>query len=455
MVALSCLTNSATGWASSGKNGPKIRDVAPPLTLRKIVQGPSVNDVSWEKLKGKVVVLEFWETTCVPCMLAVPHLNQLVEQFKEKPVVFLSISGENEGYVREILKSRPISGLIGLDKLDKTTYSAYDVQAIPHTVIVDATGKIAAITHPTKLEARHLDEVLAGKPCSAPPLPPISDDNDEVVAVDKLAGQNATLVEVSMHGPFPMPNGAYGLRGWKKNGFRFEAEKAGVKDILTSFYRISPQLTIEHAAIPDGLYDVVVTGPPDRSRELQEQFAMAVKSAFGLIVRTNSRSVDVYELNIGSPDAPGRTPAAKFLGGQTLPGGFLLRGMTISQMQKPLETALSQPIFNESQNTNLWNWELHWEMTDGEKLLVRLGFDLKGKEIATIETFSPENLPVEIQTKIKPDDLVLLKAELRKPLAQRFRPDPARVIRAAREQLGLDLTPTVRTLTVLEIRAAD
>ena len=454
MMALSCLTNSPTGWARSGNDGPKIGDVAPPLTLRKMVQGPSVNDVSWERFKGKVVVVEFWETTCVPCMLAVPHLNQLAEEFKEKPVVFLSISGENEGYVREVLKNHPISGSIGLDKLDKTTYNAYDVQGIPHTVIVDAAGKIAAITHPAKLEAKHLGEILAGKPCSAPPLPPI-DNDDEVVAVDKLAAQNSTMVEVSIRGPFPIPKAAFNIVSWKKTGYRFEAEKADIKHILTSFYRISPQLTIEQAAIPDGLYDVVVTGPPDRSRELQEQFALAVKSAFGLVVQTNSRSLDVYDLNMGSSDAPGRTPAAKFLGGQNLPGGFLLRGMQILHMKSSLEAWLQRPVFNESQDTNLWNWELHWDMTPGERVRMRLVEKMDSKSLANISSLSADALPEDLKTMLTSDELAALKAELRKPPGLRFWPDPANVIKAAREQLGVNLTPTVRTMQVLEIKPAD
>jgi len=49
----------------------------------------------------------------------------------------------------------------------------------------------------------------------------------------------------------------------------------------------------------------------------------------------------------------------------------------------------------------------------------------------------------------------VLRTELAKPSDKRFRPDPAKVIQAAREQLGLDLKLTQRLLTVVEIQRGD
>jgi len=50
-----------------GRNeGPPIGDMSPPLVLSETIQGPPPNEISWDKLKGKVVVLEFWNINCVP-----------------------------------------------------------------------------------------------------------------------------------------------------------------------------------------------------------------------------------------------------------------------------------------------------------------------------------------------------------------------------------------------------
>ena len=85
----------------------KVGDFPPPLVMGKVVQGPSVGSVTWEKLRGKVVVLEFWNTACSPCVQAIPHLNELVEQFNPKPVVFLSLSDDNPDYLKQFLKHLP------------------------------------------------------------------------------------------------------------------------------------------------------------------------------------------------------------------------------------------------------------------------------------------------------------------------------------------------------------
>ena len=94
-------------FALAGKNGPKIGDMPPPLILSETIQGPSLNEIRWDKLKGKVVVLEFWNINCVPCVQAIPHLNELVVQFSNR-VVFISISDDNGDYLKKFLKRKPI-----------------------------------------------------------------------------------------------------------------------------------------------------------------------------------------------------------------------------------------------------------------------------------------------------------------------------------------------------------
>src|SRR6266850_4042132 len=110
-------------FAAAGKNGPKIGDVPPPLTLSEIIQGPLLNEISWDKLKGKVVVLEFWKINCAPCVEAIPHLNELVEQFSNR-VVFISISDDNKDYLKKFLKRRPIKSRLVLDGLLNPTRTA-------------------------------------------------------------------------------------------------------------------------------------------------------------------------------------------------------------------------------------------------------------------------------------------------------------------------------------------
>src|SRR5271155_473061 len=138
-------------FAIADKDGIKIGGVPPPLTLTKTIQGPPATELNWDKLKGKVVVLEFWATWCGPCVASIPHLNELAEEFKDKPVVFISVTSENEDVMRLFLKNHSIKAWIGLDDYEVLN-KAFHVEGIPHAVIVDATGHIVAITHPAEIK---------------------------------------------------------------------------------------------------------------------------------------------------------------------------------------------------------------------------------------------------------------------------------------------------------------
>lgn len=154
-------------FAVADRDGPRIGDVPPSFSLTKTLQGPAAPEISWDKLRGKVVVLEFWATWCGPCIHAIPHMNELVEQFKNKPVVFISVTQEDQDVVHSFLKTHPIEAWIGLDG-DGVLDDAFHVVGIPHAIIVDATGRIAAIAHPAEINPENIDEVLEGKKCSLP-----------------------------------------------------------------------------------------------------------------------------------------------------------------------------------------------------------------------------------------------------------------------------------------------
>jgi len=151
-------------------NAPKAGEIAPPFQLAKIIEGPALKDVSWQSLKGKVVVLEFWNIQCVPCIEAIPHLNEMVDHFKEKPVAFLLVSDDPEDRLRVFLKQHPIDTWLALDGPDNATERAFRLHGYGLVVVIDAEGKVAGVTLPAFLKTEHLNRVLAGQPAGLPVL---------------------------------------------------------------------------------------------------------------------------------------------------------------------------------------------------------------------------------------------------------------------------------------------
>jgi thiol-disulfide isomerase/thioredoxin len=150
-------------------DGPELCKAAPPLTLSKLLQAPANAAADWEALRGKVVVLEFWATTCGPCRESIPHWNELVAAFKPKPVQFIAVTDEEQGAVLMFLKQTPIRSWVGLSKAGQSLRGAYRIQGIPTSVIVNQRGIVVAVVHPAALEPTHIQEVLRTGKSSLPP----------------------------------------------------------------------------------------------------------------------------------------------------------------------------------------------------------------------------------------------------------------------------------------------
>ncbi len=136
---------------------------APAIKFEHTFQGPPPGEITWEKLRGKVVVLEFWATWCTPCLGAVPHLNALVEELADAPVCFLMVTSEEPALIQKFLKKRKMSGWITLDT-DKSVIRGFDAMGLPRTLVVDQSGIVVLDldARPEDLTAELLRQIVNG-----------------------------------------------------------------------------------------------------------------------------------------------------------------------------------------------------------------------------------------------------------------------------------------------------
>jgi len=141
----------------------RIGDTAPPIEASTWLSGKKA--LSFEP--GKVYVIEFWATWCIPCHAAMPHLNELVRKMTGRPVEFIAITSEEMSRVDAFLKTKDYKLPVAVDDKSKT-FNRYGVKVLPHTVVIDTEGRIAAITRPEAVTEQTLEDLLAHKKIDLP-----------------------------------------------------------------------------------------------------------------------------------------------------------------------------------------------------------------------------------------------------------------------------------------------
>lgn len=116
--------------------------------FRVAVVGGEGGVFSSQDLGGKVSVVTFWATWCPACIGELGDLDKLAPSYADKDVQFLAVNNEGASYSvkqrrAKVAGFRQQTGLsIPTAVDDGSTAKYFRVGPIPHTVIVDRTGKV-------------------------------------------------------------------------------------------------------------------------------------------------------------------------------------------------------------------------------------------------------------------------------------------------------------------------
>jgi thiol:disulfide interchange protein DsbD len=124
----------------AAESGPGAPQPAPALSLN-VLDGGKLELAS---LQGKVVLIDFWATWCLPCISEIPTFNQLMKDYADQGLEIVAVSLDEEGApkIRAFLKEHPMSysQVMG----DSQIASAFGVEesSLPVAVLIDRRGMV-------------------------------------------------------------------------------------------------------------------------------------------------------------------------------------------------------------------------------------------------------------------------------------------------------------------------
>jgi len=122
-------------------------DRAPTFVLRRIDNGRASDDqwIDLKKLRGDVVLVDFWAEWCRPCRRAMPAIEAVYEKFRGRGFHVVSI--KTDGRFGKRGKKVDTSTTFPIVADSASVAQTYKVTTIPHLVLIDHEGIVRYVHH--------------------------------------------------------------------------------------------------------------------------------------------------------------------------------------------------------------------------------------------------------------------------------------------------------------------
>ncbi|ERJ60031.1 hypothetical protein M472_14800 [Sphingobacterium paucimobilis HER1398] len=144
-----------------------IGDTLPELPFHQVINYPK-EKLKLSDFKGKLLILDFWNTWCSACLASFPKLSSLQRIYKDQLMILPVVSGRTSRKKEfvDFYKMRAEMGVpIELPSIveDTILMNLFPHKSLPHIVFIDNEGVIRLISGSVDLNSENINEILEGR----------------------------------------------------------------------------------------------------------------------------------------------------------------------------------------------------------------------------------------------------------------------------------------------------
>jgi peroxiredoxin len=135
VIALLCLAALAAAWSVLGR-----KQAAPDIAFTTLDGRKHTS----QQMRGKVVMVNFWATSCVTCIKEMPAMVQTYDKFKAQGLEFIAVAMQYDppNYVVNYAETRKLPFKVTLDTTGELARAYGEVRLTPTTYVIDKQGNI-------------------------------------------------------------------------------------------------------------------------------------------------------------------------------------------------------------------------------------------------------------------------------------------------------------------------
>ncbi len=171
MIALVAAFGQAKSQSSDGMRVLRLGDQAPDYEFTSVLNYKN-KTLKLSDFKGKLVILDFWNTSCASCIASWPHLLEIQKEFGDKIQVVLVNPMQDPMTVKKTFERRKTMANVDMNLpsvcADLDILKLFPVSGIPHVVWLDGDRVVKSITYSASVNSKNISALLNNENVNMP-----------------------------------------------------------------------------------------------------------------------------------------------------------------------------------------------------------------------------------------------------------------------------------------------